>query len=331
MAAGLLGAYPTPVNWHDTAEEARYIFENSGAKAIVIHSDLLEAIRAVVPAGVHVLHRAHAARDRDSLRRAAAINRCAPGRAQLGNLARRLRALVWRCQAKSGHHHLHLRHHRKSEGRAPRLADAGAGRGVHAQPLRHLRPDDAPARPDHQRDDRPDVSLRAQRLRHGRRAPGRNAASRSPLRARRPAADDRAAQGHAHPHGADHVQPAAETAGRGEAEIRPLLAEVRRPRRRPMPAADQARDDRMVGAGDQRILRLHRNRRRGVLHVRGMARAPRHSRHAHARRRRADHRRRRQFTAAGRDRRGGRRTSATSRTSPTTATTTSAATPRRSA
>ncbi len=34
-AAGLLGAYPTPVNWHCTPDEARYIFENSGAKAIV--------------------------------------------------------------------------------------------------------------------------------------------------------------------------------------------------------------------------------------------------------------------------------------------------------
>ena len=34
MAANLLGAYPTPVNWHATPEEARYIFENSGAKAV---------------------------------------------------------------------------------------------------------------------------------------------------------------------------------------------------------------------------------------------------------------------------------------------------------
>jgi long-chain acyl-CoA synthetase len=55
MAAGLLGAYPTPVNWHATPEEARYIFENSGAKAIVIHADLLGPIRAVIPPGVAVL------------------------------------------------------------------------------------------------------------------------------------------------------------------------------------------------------------------------------------------------------------------------------------
>ena len=54
-AAGLLGAYPTPVNWHYTVEEARYLFENSGAKAIVIHADLIEPIRAALPPGVAVL------------------------------------------------------------------------------------------------------------------------------------------------------------------------------------------------------------------------------------------------------------------------------------
>jgi long-chain acyl-CoA synthetase len=54
-AAGLIGAYPTPVNWHATAEEARYLFENSGAKAIVIHADLLAPLRAVVPPGVKLL------------------------------------------------------------------------------------------------------------------------------------------------------------------------------------------------------------------------------------------------------------------------------------
>lgn len=55
IAAGLLGAYPTPVNWHGTAEEARYIFENSGAKVIVVHADLLGPIQHVIPDGVAVL------------------------------------------------------------------------------------------------------------------------------------------------------------------------------------------------------------------------------------------------------------------------------------
>jgi long-chain acyl-CoA synthetase len=54
-AAGLLGAYPTPVNWHATPEEARYIFENSGAKVVLIHADLLRPIREAIPAGVTIL------------------------------------------------------------------------------------------------------------------------------------------------------------------------------------------------------------------------------------------------------------------------------------
>src|SRR5580658_8702274 len=52
LAAGMVGAYPVPVNWHYTEDEARYLFENSGAKAIVIHADLIEPIRAALPADV---------------------------------------------------------------------------------------------------------------------------------------------------------------------------------------------------------------------------------------------------------------------------------------
>ncbi len=48
-AAGLVGAYPTPANWHNSADEAAYIFENSGAKAIVVHSDLYNQIAHVIP------------------------------------------------------------------------------------------------------------------------------------------------------------------------------------------------------------------------------------------------------------------------------------------
>ncbi|MCR5874690.1 AMP-binding protein [Phenylobacterium sp. J426] len=55
FAAGLVGAYPTPVNWHYTPDEARYLFENSGARAIVIHADLIAGIREALPPGVPVL------------------------------------------------------------------------------------------------------------------------------------------------------------------------------------------------------------------------------------------------------------------------------------
>jgi long-chain acyl-CoA synthetase len=55
FAAGLIGAYPTPVNWHYTEDEARYLFENSGARVIVIHADLLGPVREAIPPGVPVL------------------------------------------------------------------------------------------------------------------------------------------------------------------------------------------------------------------------------------------------------------------------------------
>ena len=51
----MVDAYPVPVNWHYTEDEARYLFENSGAKAIVIHADLIGPIRAAMPANVPVL------------------------------------------------------------------------------------------------------------------------------------------------------------------------------------------------------------------------------------------------------------------------------------
>jgi long-chain acyl-CoA synthetase len=54
-AAGLIGAYPTPVNWHYTEDEARYLFENSGARAIVIHADVLGPVRSAIPSGVPVM------------------------------------------------------------------------------------------------------------------------------------------------------------------------------------------------------------------------------------------------------------------------------------
>ena len=54
-AAGLLGVYATPVNWHYLPDEAAYLFENSGAKAIVIHADLIEGVRSALPPGVPVL------------------------------------------------------------------------------------------------------------------------------------------------------------------------------------------------------------------------------------------------------------------------------------
>ena len=55
MAAGQLGAYAVPINWHFTPEEAGYILADCRAKALVIHADLLAQIAPGVPEGVKVL------------------------------------------------------------------------------------------------------------------------------------------------------------------------------------------------------------------------------------------------------------------------------------
>ena len=54
MAAALIGAYAVPVNWHFTAEEAGYVIGDCGAKAVVVHADLLPQIASGIPAGVAV-------------------------------------------------------------------------------------------------------------------------------------------------------------------------------------------------------------------------------------------------------------------------------------
>ena len=55
MAAGQLGAYAVPINWHFTPEEAGYILADCSAKVLVAHADLLAQIASGVPAGVKVL------------------------------------------------------------------------------------------------------------------------------------------------------------------------------------------------------------------------------------------------------------------------------------
>ena len=52
FACGELGLYPVPVNWHFSADETAYVLNDSGAKALVIHADLLPALKGSVPENV---------------------------------------------------------------------------------------------------------------------------------------------------------------------------------------------------------------------------------------------------------------------------------------
>lgn len=55
LGASAVGAYPVAVNWHYAPDEAGYVFEDSEAKVLVIHADLLERVREAIPDGVTVL------------------------------------------------------------------------------------------------------------------------------------------------------------------------------------------------------------------------------------------------------------------------------------
>ena len=55
FGVGMLGAYSVLLNWHCTAAEAGYILRDSGAKVLVIHSDLLPQLGQAVPEEVLVV------------------------------------------------------------------------------------------------------------------------------------------------------------------------------------------------------------------------------------------------------------------------------------
>ncbi|MBS0416493.1 MAG: AMP-binding protein [Proteobacteria bacterium] len=55
FAAKWLGAFPVAMNWHYTASEARFLLEDSGAKVVVVHADLLEPILAAATPGTTLL------------------------------------------------------------------------------------------------------------------------------------------------------------------------------------------------------------------------------------------------------------------------------------
>jgi long-chain acyl-CoA synthetase len=54
LAAGSVGAQAVPVNWHFEADEAGHILQDCGAKALVVHSDLLPKIAPAIPTGARV-------------------------------------------------------------------------------------------------------------------------------------------------------------------------------------------------------------------------------------------------------------------------------------
>jgi long-chain acyl-CoA synthetase len=55
LAVSRLGAHLVAVNWHFQADEAGFLLNDSGAKLLMIHADLLPKVAAVVPPGVRLI------------------------------------------------------------------------------------------------------------------------------------------------------------------------------------------------------------------------------------------------------------------------------------
>ncbi|MFB7634365.1 AMP-binding protein [Streptomyces sp. NPDC056149] len=54
-AAAQLGAAAVPVNWHFRADDLGHVLTDSGSAVVFAHTDLLPAVAAVLPDGVHVI------------------------------------------------------------------------------------------------------------------------------------------------------------------------------------------------------------------------------------------------------------------------------------
>src|SRR3954470_2763850 len=55
LIARQAGCYSCPINFHYKADEASYILHDVGAKALIIHADLLRQIEDGIPSGVTVI------------------------------------------------------------------------------------------------------------------------------------------------------------------------------------------------------------------------------------------------------------------------------------
>src|SRR5215212_4418204 len=55
LVARQAGCYSCPINWHYKADEAGYILRDCGAKALILHADLLYQIAGGIPDVVHVV------------------------------------------------------------------------------------------------------------------------------------------------------------------------------------------------------------------------------------------------------------------------------------
>jgi long-chain acyl-CoA synthetase len=74
-----LGAYAVPVNWHFKPDEIAYVMEDSGARVLIGHADLLYGLHGIIPSGVTMLSVPPPPEIVDTYRIDAAHREAAPG------------------------------------------------------------------------------------------------------------------------------------------------------------------------------------------------------------------------------------------------------------
>ena len=290
FAAGLLGAYPTPVNWHYTEDEARYLFENSGARAIVIHADLLGPVRAAIPEACRCWWSRRRRRSPPPMASRRSAGAIPPGMTDWSRWLEGFGPTPAPARAR----------------RAPSSTPPAPPAGPRACAATRRRPSRWPLGAAHPgphasasldylgRAREPIVTAVVGPMYHS--APnayglvadaaGRQGDPAAALRRRGPAAADRGETDHPPAHGADHVQPAAQAAGGGEgaATTSPRCASWSTPPRPCPPPIKRA----MIEWWGPVINEYYGATETGtvvLLHLAAVAGPPRHGRQAASRRR----------------------------------------------
>ena len=298
-AAQTLGAYAVPINWHFKAEEIGYILADCGTRVLVAHADLLEPIAAALPPEIVSIAVStppevataygFAPVPASAVARAHEYEAWLAAQVPYAGEMLTPSLTMFYTSGTTGH---------PKGVRRPAPEPAADGRDRTPAPRRVRHRAGYPLRRAGAA-----LPLRTQCLCHARRPRRRRDGADAALRSGRTAGADRARAPRHHVHGADHVHPPVEAARGGAAPLRRLLAQVRHPRGGALPARGQAGDDRVVGAGDQRVLRLDRIERRDVGLERRHAGQARYGGQGGRRRRAAHPRRRWADIARRRDRR----------------------------
>jgi hypothetical protein len=240
-----LGAYAVPVNWHFKPEEIHYILADSGTRVLVAHADMLHQLRGAIPKGITVLSvptppeiLANYKIDPDHLATpdfAVDLESWLQAQRPYDGPARPQPANMIYTSGTTGHPKGVRRH-------APTPEQSASAERMRAD----LRPEAAGARVVVGTA----LSFGSEFVRSARGPTRRCAGPDAAVRSGAILGPGSEREDRHHLHGADHVRPADEAAGKCAPEVRHLLAAPRRPCRGALPRRRQARDDRMVGAGD---------------------------------------------------------------------------------